>query len=211
MASRRGCRSGLGCLLLLLLLAGGAWLARDRISDWMGRLEIGGNREPSERLAQSAERKLDRIAREGLTEEVRLSEAELQSILTYRSGASLPAGVEDPQIDVQDSIVVLSARIRPDDLEGFKTPDMVRSFMADSSRVLVGLVPAVERAGELEIQVRSLQVGELVLPSMALPLVVQGLASEGIRTSNGRIVTPMHRDVGAIRLDGDDVVLVPVP
>lgn len=211
MASRKGCRSGFGCLLLLLLLAGGAWLARDRIADWMGRLEIVGGGQPSERLAQSAERKFDRIAREGLQEEVRLSEAELQSILTYRSGAALPAGVEDPQIDVQDSIVVLSARIRPDDLEGFETPDLVRSFMADSARVLVGLVPAVQRPGELEIQVRSLQIGELVLPAMALPLVVQGLASEGIRTSNGRILTPMHRDVAAIRLDGDDVILVPAP
>lgn len=208
MARRNGCFP-LGCLLLILLLAGGAWLARDRISDWMGRLEIGTSAQPSERLARSAEQKLDRIAREGMTDEVRLSEAELQSLLTYRGAGGLPAGIEDPWIDVQDSLIVLSARIRPDDLEGFDTPDVLRSMMADSSRVLVGLFPTVAQPGELEIEVRSLQAGELVIPSMMLPLVLKALATEGVRTSNGRILTPMHGDVGGIRLEGDDVILEP--
>src|SRR5690606_9964032 len=105
--------------LLLVLAAGGAWLARGSLGGWLDRLEIGAPSEPSERLAGAVEEKLDRLAREGLTGEVRLSEVELQSVLTYRAAPALPAGVEDPRIDVQDSIVVMSARIRPDRLEGF--------------------------------------------------------------------------------------------
>lgn len=207
--NRRGCTRGLGCVLLLFLLGAGVWLARDPIGDWMGRLELGVESEPSEALARSAETKLDRIAREGLTEEVRLSEAELQSLLTYRSGPALPPGIEEPRVDVQDTLVVLSARLRPDELEGFPTADAIRSALADTSRVTSGLLPELDGPGRILLRVRSLQVGSIVIPPPMLPALVAGLEAQGVPTSAGAVVVPVPSSVGSIRIEGDDLVLSP--
>lgn len=207
----RGCAGRLGCLavILLLLAAGGAWLARDSVGGWMADLELGGSAEPSERLANEAEQKLDAIARDGLGEEVRFTEAELQSLLVFRAGPALPPGIEEPRIDVQDSIIVLSARLRPEQLEGFSTPDAIRSALSDSSRVITGLFPVVERPGEVLVRVRSLQMGSVVLPPIMLPAVVGSLERQGVPTSDGAILLRVPRDIAGVRIDGDDVVLEP--
>lgn len=212
MASGGRRRRKAGCpavWLLLLLLAVAAWIGRDALGDWMGRLELGGPAEVSEQLARRAEEKLNRVAREGLREETRLSEAELQSFLTYRGGAALPAGVEDLRVDVQDSLVVLSARLRTDELEGYSVPDALSSVLSDTSRVIAGLAPSVERPGELLLRVRSLQIGAFVIPPLMLPAVVGGLKARGVRTSGGAVVLGLTPDVGDVRIEGDEVVLVP--
>lgn len=209
MASGRGFGRTVGCLVVLVLAAGALWLARDTIGGWMAGLELGAPSEPSERLARQAEEKLDRLAREGLDDEIRLSEAELQSLLTYRGGAALPAGIGDPRVDVQDTIVVLSARLRPDSLRGFRAPEALRGALSDTTRVTTGLVPEVERPGRGLVRVRSLQIGALVVPPLMLPAVLRSLEREGVRTSDGALVVPLPRSVSAIRIDGDDLVLVP--
>lgn len=211
MASGRGCARGIGCVVILALLAGGAWMARDSIGDWMGRFELRGSGEPSERLAGQAEDRLNRIAREGMNDEVRFSEAELQSLLTYRSGPALPPGLEDPQVDVQDSVVVLSARLRPDSLVGFSAPDALRSTMGDTTRVIAGIVPSRGSPGETLLRVRSLQIGAFVVPPLMLPAVVRSLEQQGVGTRDGAIVVPLFPGIDEVRLDGDDVVLVPGP
>lgn len=209
MATGRGCARGLGCLVVLLLLAAGIWLARDSIGGWMAGLEIGPGAEPSEQLARDAETKLDRLAREGLAEEVRISEAELQSLLTYRGGPALPAGIEDPRVDVQDTIIVLSARLRPDRLEGFRTPDAVASVLDDTARVTTALQPVVQRSGEALLRLRSLQIGTFVMPPLMYPALLRSLQAQGVQTSDGGIVVAVPRSIGEIRIEGDDLLLVP--
>lgn len=198
-------------MVVLALLAAGAWIARDSIGDWMGRLELGASGEPSERLADRAEDRLNRIAREGLTDEARFSEAELQSLLTYRGGPALPPGVEDPRVDVQDTVVVLSARLRPDSLDGFSAPDALRSTMGDTTRVIAGLVPSKGGPGETWLRVRSLQLGAFVVPPLMLPVVVRSLEQQGARVRDGAIVIPLFPGIDEVRLDGDDLVLIPEP
>lgn len=210
MASRSGFIRGFGCALLVALLAAGAWMARDSIGNWMGRLELGTSGEPSERLADRAEEKLNRIAQAGLTDEVRFSEAELQSLLTFRSGPALPPGVEDPRVDVQDSIIVLSARLRPDSLDGFSAPDALRSTMGDTTRVIAGLVPSRGGASETLLRVRSLQLGAFVVPPLMLPMIVRSLEQQGVKVRDGAIVVPSFPGVDEIRIEGDDVVLMPM-
>lgn len=198
-------------MVLLGLLLAGAWIARDSIGDWVGRLEPGVGGEPSERLAREAEEKLSRLAQEGLSGELRFSQAELQSLLTYRGGQALGPGIDDPRVDVQDTIVVLSARIRPDSLDGFSAPDALRSTMGDTTRVVAGLVPSKGRPGETWLRVRSLQIGNFVVPPLMLPLLVRSLEQQGVRVTDGAIVIPLLPGVDEVRLDGDDIVLIPEP
>jgi hypothetical protein len=201
-------KSRLGCLLVVgVLLAG--WLGREPIADLLAGFEIGYSPQPSQRLAERAESKIDRLFRLGLTDPVRFSEAELQSLLTYRALPTFPAGIEDPQVDVQDSVVVVSALVRPADLES-SGPDAIMSLLADTSRVISAVVPSVDRPGWLTVRVESLQVGALVVPSLMVPMILEALAEQGLRTSGRAVMSPVPRDVGSIEIDGNDVVLTPV-
>ncbi|MFQ5530437.1 MAG: hypothetical protein ACE5FP_08825 [Gemmatimonadota bacterium] len=208
MAAGKGPR--VGCFLVLLVLLGGGWLARDTIAGWLAGVEFGVGSAPSERLANRAGDKIDRMLREGIRSPVRFSEAELQSLLTYRAAPSLPAGIEQPRVDVQDSVIVLSALVRPEELKDVSAPDALRSMLADTSRVTAGLLPLVEPSGWLTVRVRSLQIGSLVVPTFLIPLIVEGFALEGVRTSGGVFATPIPGEVGAIRIEGEDVVIEPV-
>jgi hypothetical protein len=201
-------KSRLGCLVVLGVLAAAAWLGRGTIAGWLAGFEIGLRSAPSERLAQQAEGKIERLFRLGLTEPVRFSEAELQSLLTYRALPDFPPGIEDPQVDVQDSVVVVSALVRPDDLES-SGPDAVMSLLADTSRVISAVTPSIRRPGLLAVTVETLQVGSFVVPSLMIPMLVATLSEQGLSTSGAALVAPVPRDVARVEIDGDDVVLSP--
>lgn len=204
-----GKSSRIGCVLILLVLFGAGWLARDTIAGWLAGVEFGTGSAPSERLAEAAEDKIDRMLRDGVRSPVRFSEAELQSLLTFRIAPSLPQGIEDLQIDVQDSVIVLSALVRAEDLKEVSIPDALKTMLADTSRVMTALLPSVGRPGWLTVQMRNLQIGGFVVPTFILPVIVEGLAIEGLRTSDGAFVAPLPGEVGKIRIDGDDIVIEP--
>ncbi len=205
-----GKSSRLGCVAVLLVLLGAGWLARDTIAGWLAGVEFGTGSAPSERLADSAEDKIDRMLRDGVRGPVEFSEAELQSLLTFRVAPSLPSGIEEPQVDIQDSTIVLSGLVRADDLNGVSLPDVLRSMMADTSRVTMSLLPSVDRPGRLTVQMRNLQIGDFVVPTFMLPMVVEAIALEGLRTSGGVFVAPLPGEVADIRIDGEGVVIEPM-
>lgn len=204
-----GKSSRFGCVLVLLVLLGAGWLVRDTIAGWLAGVEFGTGSAPSERLADAAEDKIDRMVRDGVRSPVRFSEAELQSLLTFRAAPSLPHGIEEPQVDIQDSTIVLSALVRVDDLKEVSLPDALRGMMADTTRVTMSLLPSVDRPGWLTLQMRNLQIGVFVVPTFMLPMVVEGIALEGLRTSGGAFIAPLPGEVANIRLDDDGVVIEP--
>ncbi len=71
------------------------------------------------------------------------------------------------------------------------------------------LVPSVDRPGWMTVSVESLRVGDIVVPSFLIPMIIEGLADQGLSTSGGSVVSPIPRDVGSIKIDGDYVVLTP--
>jgi len=197
-------------IVLLVLILGGAWLARDRVAGMLTGVGLGTGSVPTERLAEAAEDRIERLVRNGLTSRVRFSEVELQSLLTYRAAPFLPAGVEHPRIAIQDSVIILSAQLRPAEMTDFATPDALRAMLADSSWVTAVVEPSVDRPGRLLVDVKSLQIGELAVPSFLLPMVLDGLASAGYQTSGGALVAPLPDEVASVRIDGDDFVIEPV-
>jgi len=202
-------KSGGGCFLVLLLVLAGGWLARDSIGHWLAGVEFGAGSVPTERLADSAEDRVERLVRNGLNNSVRFSEAELQSLLTYRAAPFLPAGIEQPRIDVQDSVIVISALVLSGHMTDGSVPDGLRPMLADSSLVTAVLVPSVDRPGQLSVDIRSLQIGDLVVPSFLLPMIVDGLVLDGFKTSGGTIVVPIPNEVVAVRIEGEDIVMEP--
>lgn len=197
----------IGCLTIIAAVALGAWHYRGEISAALGRVEIAAPAgEPSEDLARAAEEKLLSLAESDRTE-VSLSEVELQSLLSYRVTPHLPSGIEDPLVRLEDSAVVLSALLRPDQLERYAPPDLLRQFIADTARAAAVLVPGIRRPGTGQVTVSGLQAGALIVPSMMIPFILQNIQIPGVDASGSDILVPLPLRVSAIEVAGGAVVV----
>lgn len=196
-----------GCLTIIAAAALGAWHYRGEISTALGRVEIEAPAgEPSEQLARAAEEKLLSLA--GSDEaEVSLSEAELQSLLAYRVTPYLPSGIEDPLVRLEDSLVVLSALLRPDQLDQYAPPDLLRQFLADTARAAALLVPGIRRPGTGQLTVSGLQAGTLIVPSLMIPFILQNVRIPGLDASGSDILIPLPGRVTAIEVVEGEVVV----
>ena len=139
--------------------------------------------------------------------EVTFTESELQSLLTFRVAPFLPRGVEDPLVEVRDTVIILSALIRPDELEEVATPEVLQQFLSDTARVAATVIPGLRRSGMGQVTVTSLQAGALVIPSLAVPFVLQSLDSPGMDASGSDILVPLSEAVTGIAL-GDASVTI---
>ncbi len=197
----------IGCLTLIVVAVLGAWHFRADISRALGRVDVVASAsEPSESLARQAEEKLTSLSNDG-DAQVSFTESELQSLLTFRVAPYLPRGIEDPLVDVRDTVIILSALIRPDELEEFATPELLQQFLADTARVAATLIPGLRRPGMGQVTVTSLQAGALVIPSLAVPFVLQSLEVPGMDASGSDILIPLSPSVSGITM-GDASITI---
>ena len=196
----KSCLSKIGCLTVLVLAGAGAWYFQDDIGGWwdrvLNRLEIAAPTEPSESAAESAEKKLARLG-EGSTS-VRLTEVELQSLLTYRLAPLLPPGVSDSQVEIRDSTVIVSSLLQPADLPNVADEDVLSRFLGDSTRVTTELKPGVFTAGVARLEVKALQAGALAIPSPMIPFILRSLRIAGVETSGRALLVPAPSELRQI-------------
>ncbi len=197
----------IGCLTIVAAVVVGAWYFRDDITRALGRVDVlAPSTAPSEDLAIRAERKLNELSD---TDEgaVRFTEAELQSLLTYRIAPHLVRGVEDPIIELRDTVIILSALVRPDELDEFAPPEVLQQFLSDTARVAVTLIPGLRRPGTGEATVTSLQAGALIVPAMMVPFVLQNLDVPGMDVSGSDVLIPLPAAVTGLEFDREAITV----
>lgn len=205
----RSFRARTGCLALIVLVVGGGWWLRDDIAGLWNRLQLTSSSRPSEGLAVHAVSELEAFAR-GDEATLQLSEAEIQSLLTYRAGPLLPPGVSDPLIEVGDSTVLLSARVDPARLEGLTSPDVVERLLSDSTTVLVELRPGVLQPGVAALEVVAVQAGSLVVPRVMVPWILGSLELEGVEVRGAALLIPLPSRVERFEVAGEELILAHV-
>lgn len=209
-----GCMRRAVLLVLLVIVAAGAWFFRDRIVDaWhdlRGTAPVAV--QPSEELADDAERKLDEL-RAGSAQSVSLSAVELESLLLYRYPGVLPGFLRDTDLELSGDQLQLRARIPIDKLprvEGLE----VTAFMPDTTDVHVEgkLLPL--DSGRVAFAVDRVSAASFPLPSR---LVSPALERLGRRDEPGlprdAIALPLPPGVAAAYIRRDSLVLLarPVP
>ncbi len=203
----KNCLARVGCLALILVVVAGGWLFRDDLAGWWRRLEITSASQPSEDLAERATQKLEAVtARDGMRR-LELSQAEIQSLLTYRAGPLLPAGITEPVVELRDSTVLLSARVDPRGLEGLASPEVVERLFSDSARVVVELWPGVLTPGVARVEILTLQAGSIVVPSMMVPWILESIEMPGVETTGVTLLLPTPGRVADFEVESGKLVL----
>lgn len=204
----RGCLARVGCLTLLVGGVAAGWAYQDDIAEWWeARAPAAEGAEPSERLAERAETRLARMLESGRAGEIRLSGAEVQSLVRYRVEPRLPPGVDRPEVAMRDSSAEVTASLDLVRLVGTELPAMVRRMVGDSARLTAGVRPGVDASGRLRLQVEDLSAGAVQVPSVMLPWL---LAEFGLPTAADdprSVVLDVGYGLTSARVEAGELVL----
>jgi hypothetical protein len=203
----KNCLARIGCLTLVVLIIGGGWWFREDIAGWWRRLEITASSQPSEDLARRASDKLGGMASPDRPTGLKLSQAEIQSLLTYRAAPRLPEGISEPLVEIRDSTILLSARVDPRGLQGLASPEVVERLLSDSASVVVELWPGVVAPGVARVEVVTLQAGSIVVPSMMIPWILESVEMPGVETTGVTVLLPIPGRVERFDVEAGSLVL----
>lgn len=196
----------IGLLTVLVVGLGGAWLFRDEIQTWVNSRNEVIMAEPSEELAAVAEEKIRELVEGEGGRETRLSEAELQSYVQYVFVRRLPAGVNNPAVDIRDSTLALSAGLDLTTLAaGGDAVQNLRRVIGDSALVSGEVYPRVTSPGTGRVEVLSLQAGLIPVPPMMIGVAIQQL---GLRNEGAAVLVDLPEEVLELRIENEELVLI---
>lgn len=212
MRTIRSCLAGVGCLTLLALGGGAAWMYWPEIQEWWGgrSTDVVYAVEPSEELAADAEARLRSLFEEGGPVEVRLTETEVQSLVLYRVAPTLPPGVSEPLATLQDSTVEVSALLDLEQLAASidsEAAGRLQEFIGDTARVTARLHPLVAGPARGELSILRLQAGLFPIP----PLLIPGMITQlGFSTAPGNpraMAVEIPPEIRSVRVEAEELVV----
>ncbi|MDX1578870.1 MAG: hypothetical protein R3266_10305 [Gemmatimonadota bacterium] len=203
-------------LVVLAVLAVAAFVFREEISNGVTSLLNRGERvemvaaereRTPEEEALEVEATIQDIVNGRGPEEIRFSEAELQSYVTHR--LIVPAGVKDLALDLRDSTAAISASLDFANLP--LEPQAVanlRRFMGDSARVFGVVSGRMVGPGDGRLRILSLHAGAVPVPPFLIGLAA---AQIGLQSDADGIVIPLVRDITAFRVENEEVIITRDP
>lgn len=167
-----GCLGRLGCLVLILLLAAGAWLTRGR---WQPRLfsERGATtvtwQPVTDSGADGVAATVQRLSGRSGPAFVNLTAAEVASLIVSRAGGRFPASIDSVMAAVDGERVLLRASINLEQIRGLDALGPLGAFMNRRERLEIAGRLGVLRPGLAEYRVESVQIGVISVPKSAIP------------------------------------------
>lgn len=207
MTSRR--RGGvLGTLVVLALVLGAGWYFRDRIAGMLGRRGDEVATTVSPESAALAEEKLKRMQEDGDT--VRLSDAELTSLVRYRFRDRIPGDIYAPAVAFRGDTVRMKGKVPSDRLPDVPELGRVRAFLPDTADVdIIGRLQPREQ-GRAAFQVERIVFAGIPIPPRFYP---RALEQMGRRDEPGLAANAypfkLPAGVGSARVEGGYLVLSP--
>jgi hypothetical protein len=207
--ARRGVIGKLILLVLLAVLAGGAWMFRGFIpGPWQQERVVT---EVSEEAAVSAERKLERLREEGDT--VRLSGAEFTSYIRFRMAERFSTGdLELPNVSFEGETVKVNGRLPRDRIpeRDLRRLGPAADFIADTANVAVDGRMRMLAPGRAALKVESVKFEIVPIPReqyLAVLDRVGGMEEPGLERDE--VAFQLPPGVGAARVENGMLVLAP--
>ena len=215
-----GCIARLGCLVVLVGLAIGAWFTRDK---WMSR--VPGAAPPSavstapvwEPLSPEAgargKRAIDNLSSSNGPVFANLRAGEIASYVFQTVGRTLPASADSVEAAVIGDALCMKAIVPVKDLAGSGVLGPLGGLLNDREKLSLCGSFRVVRPGLSEFQVREIKLRDFKVPSGAIPRLLQqlnkGPRPEGIAENALPVVTP--KSLADVRIANHQVTLYKTP
>jgi hypothetical protein len=162
----------------------------------------------SPEAARSAERKLERLRREG--EEVRLTEAEVASLVRYGSETWVPGLGGQVEVTLSGTALTLSGAVPAERIPDVPELESLRFLLPDTVPVMVGGDVRSLRDGAVVLDITTIEVFRMPIPARIHPVLLDRL---GRRDRPGLAPTalelPLPSGVSSARVEGGELVLTP--
>ena len=205
--------SGLRLLVVLVALLVGGAVALLRGPELARRFGLGAGEEASrvvvsQELADSTLSRFETFQSGRGEQELRLGEAELSSVVRYSLPGFLPAGVNDPSVELQDSLVVLKARLAVSSLPDLPALRDIVALLPDTIQVELGgrLIPLGQEAA---LEVDRVEASRVPIPPRLIPEILKALGrTETAGLPPDALAVPLPRGLRAAYVRSDTLVLV---
>jgi len=194
-----GCIARIGCLIVLVCLAIGAWITRDR---WMhkitGRPAVTSTAPGWEPLTPTAgaagKRKLDDLAKASGPVFTNLTASEVASYVFQTVARTLPASADSAEAAVIGDALFVRAVVPVRDIAGSGVLGPLAGLLNDRERLQLGGAFHVIRPGLSEFEVREIKLRDFKVPTGAIPRLLQQLSHgnrpDGVAPNALAVTTP---------------------
>lgn len=188
------CLGRIGCLVLLLLLAGAAWFTRDRWLRFIPGMHQVATTEPlwqplGPEAAARGKRKIDALGSRSGPVFASLTAAEIASYIFEKAGASLPSATDSAEAAVIGDALYVRAVVPMKGIASSGALGPLAGLLNDRERLSLGGGFRVIRSGLSEFQLREVKLRDFSVPHAVIPRLVkqldrsarpEGLSPEGI-------------------------------
>ncbi|HEX7980400.1 MAG TPA: hypothetical protein VF461_17485, partial [Gemmatimonadaceae bacterium] len=209
-----GCIARLGCLILLVCLAIGAWFTRDQ---WLhkitGKPAVTSTAPQWQPLTPEAsdagKKKLDELAKPSGPVFTNLSASEVASYVFQTVARTIPAKADSAEAAVIGDALFVRAIVPVREIAGTGVLGPLAGLLNDRERLQLGGAFHVIRPGLSEFEVREIKLRDFKVPTGAIPRLVRQLSHgerpEGISPNALPVTTP--RSLADVRIANGKVTL----
>jgi len=209
-----GCIARIGCLILLVLLALGAWLTREK---WL-RISPGAATstasaptwEPlSPAAGERGKRGIDNLSNPSGPVFTNLSASEVASYVFQTAAHTIPATADSAEAAVIGDALYVRAVVPIKDIAGSGVLGPLAGLLNDRERLQLGGTFHVIRPGLSEFEIREIKLRDFKVPTGAIPKLVQqitrGARPDGVAPDALPVITP--RSLADVRVGNRRVTL----
>ena len=209
-----GCIARIGCLILLVCLAIGAWFTRDR---WLpkitGKPVVTSTATGWEPLTPEAgatgKKKLEELAKPSGPVFTNLSATEVASYVFQTLARTIPAKADSAEAAVIGDALFVRAVVPVREIAGTGVLGPLAGLLNDRERLQLGGTFHVIRPGLSEFEVREIKLRDFKVPTGAIPRLVRQLSHgerpEGLSPNALPVTTP--RSLADVRIANGKVTL----
>jgi hypothetical protein len=209
-----GCIARIGCLILLVCLAIGAWFTRDR---WLpkitGKPVVTSTTPGWEPLTPEAgatgKKKLEELAKPSGPVFTNLSATEVASYVFQTLARTIPAKADSAEAAVIGDALFVRAVVPVREIAGTGVLGPLAGLLNDRERLQLGGTFHVIRPGLSEFEVREIKLRDFKVPTGAIPRLVRELSKgerpAGIAPNALPVTTP--NSLGDVRIANGQVTL----
>ena len=211
-----GCIARLGCLVMVVCLAIGGWLTRDR---WLPKLTGHGAATDSAALSAwqplspeagaRGKRKVDELSSTTGPVFTNLTASEVASYVFQTVARTIPASADSAEAAVIGDALYVRAVLPVREIAGTGVLGPLGGLLNDRERLQLGGSFHVIRPGLSEFEVREIKLRDFKVPSGAIPRLLaqmnRGTRPEGVAANALPVTTP--RDLGDVRIANGRVTL----
>ena len=175
-----GCLRRAGCLFLVLILAAGLWLTRDRWRPHVVNQQAapGATWHPvSDSASLRARAAVEALGHKSGPVFTNLTAEELGALILEAAGNRLPSSVKNPELSIDGDRVRLRATIRLEDIRGLEGLGPLTAVMGREETFETAGTLDIVKPGLAEYRVNDASIGQLAIPNAAIPRLLARLSN----------------------------------